>query len=171
MKFEAKKNELSKHFISLKDGEEVIGVFQGEPHVHYNHWDNAAKRSTVCPGDDCELCLGGDKKKFRARLNMVVKGPEGLEAKVLECGWKLYNTLSEINADFPLEKGYTKVRRSGKTMHDTVYTALPSTKLQLTDDARKAIEKTELLPLDPADPFWSKAQGASDFAKEEEVPF
>lgn len=173
MKFESKKSELGKHFISLKDGEEVMGVFQGEPHVHHNHWDNASKRSTLCSDtEDCKLCAAGDKKKFRFRLNMIVKNESGeLVAKVLEGGWKLYNALGEINTEFPLEKNYIKVKRTGKTMHDTVYTVLPSTKVQLSEETRSAIEKTALLPLDPHNPFWSAEQGASGFAKEEEVPF
>lgn len=171
MKFEAKQNQLSRHFISLKDGEEVVGVFQGDPHVHYNHWDNAAKRSLICIGEGCAVCAGGDKKKFRFRLNMVVKGSTSLEAKILEGGWKLYNALSEINSEFPLENGYTKVKRTGKTMNDTVYTVLPSTKLSLSEESKKAIAEVELLPLDPGDPFWQKTEGTADFHREEEVPF
>ncbi len=173
MKFEAKQNQLGKFFISLKDGEEVVGVFQGEPHVHHNHWDNASKRSSLCSESaDCKFCEGGDKKKFRFRLNMIVKGPSGLlEARVLEGGWKLYNALSEINAEFPLDKGYTRVKRTGKTMNDTVYTVLPSTKLVLSEETRGVIERTPLLPLDPTDSFWSSAHGGSDMAQEESVPF
>lgn len=167
MNFDRKKNELGKHFITLKDGEEVVGVCQGEPHVHYNHWDNANKRSTVCIGEDCKLCAGGDKKKFRFRLNMIVKGTAGLEPKILEGGWKLYNALGEINVEYPLEKTYIKVKRTGKTMNDTVYTVLPS-KALLSDETKKMMETMELLPLDPRDPFWSVQVGN---VEEESVPF
>lgn len=171
MKFEAKKNELSKHFVSLKDGEEIIGVFRGEPHTHYVHW--VGSHSEPCPGrNDCEKCSSGDKGTFKFRLNMVVKNQSGQwEAKVLEQGWKLYNALGEINTEFPLEKNYIKVKRTGKTKNDTVYTALPSTKTKLDDATLEAIERVTLLPLDPSDRFWSAPQVGDDTRRDEEVPF
>lgn len=151
-----------------------MGVFQGEPHIHYNHWDNFQKRSSLCSEtEDCQACATGDKKKFRFRLNMIVKADTGdhLVAKVLEGGWKLYNSLGELNNEFPLEQSYIKIKRTGKTMHDTVYTVLPS-KAQLTEVTMASMKRVELLPLDPKDPFWNQGKEASGFHQEEEaVPF
>lgn len=169
MQFTAKKSELSKHFISLKDGEEIVGVFLGEPHVHYNHWDNTAKRSMMCAGDDCKLCASGDKKKFRFRLNMAVKGANGPEAKIVEGGWKLYSALSELNNEFPLDQNYSRIKRSGKTMNDTVYTVLPVVKEKLSEATMAQLKNLNLLPLDPSDSFWGTSSESHE--EEESVPF
>lgn len=163
MKFEAIANN-SKHFVSLKDGEEVIGVFLGEPYVFRTHWGEG--RSTVCKGDDCDKCSAGSEGKFRFRLNMAVKG-EGV--KIYEGGAKVYRALSELNEEYPLEDGFVKIKRTGSTKNDTQYNVLPALKEKLTDQVRAALNKMELLPLDPADPFWGA--GNETHKEEESVPF
>lgn len=179
MQFKAKKSELSKHFINLKDGDQVVGVFMGEPAVHYTHWGSDDKRSYECSeNEDCKGCRSTDgegkpnnRKKFRFRLNMAVKGDNGLEARILEGGWKLYNTLSELNVEFPLENGYTKIKRTGKTMNDTVYTALPVPNIALSETTKAELKKLELLPLSPKDKFWNRDEEGDFNVGVEEVPF
>ncbi len=95
-----------KGLIKLKGGESVTGVLRGDPY----EFEHAFKP--------------GDKAKFRFRLNMVVMENGALQAKVLEGGWKLYQSLKQLNeAGWDLEKTYTKISRIGTTMNDTVYSA------------------------------------------------
>lgn len=180
MKFEeVKTSSFSKYFLSMKDGSEIVGIFQGEPHIHYVHWDKTQNRSAICSQDEnCKFCQKGDKKAFKFRLNMVVKNEETkkLEAKILEGPKRLYGLLSELHKDFPLEETFVKVKRTGKTMNDTVYSALPQPKIALNEDLKNRIAEVPLLPLPPTDPFWTPKleDSGTGFAHEEDeetIPF
>ena len=174
MKFEANKSSnRGEHFITLKDGDSATGVLVGDPLVFHTHWVGA--RSQLCTGPTtCDQCKGGAKQTFRFRLNMIVAGDNGKPvAKVLEQGYKLYCQLDAINAEVPLEGIYLKIKRTGQSKNDTIYTALQANKV-MTADTKRALTDIKLLPLNPNDDFW-KAVPANDTASEvnaeEEVPF
>ena len=124
MKFEAiEGSESREHSISLKDGESIVGLFQGDEFTYRRHW--TSDRPVIC-SDPCLLCKNGDKPTFRFRMNMVVGFAEEHETmKILEGGWKLYTQLHEINKEYPLESNYIKISRKGSKKNDTTYTALP----------------------------------------------
>lgn len=170
----AKESSLGKHFISLKDGEEVIGVFYGNPSTFNQHWvDN---KSEPCTGDSsCGPCAEGIRKSFRFRLNLIVSENGRPVAKILEQGRKLYKALSELNNEYPLEDHYVKIKRTGKTMNDTVYTALPLKK-EMTSETKRTLSDVRLLPTDPTDPFWMEDQETgfsrpATSSDSEDVPF
>jgi len=171
MKFtENKGSALGKHFVSLKDGDQVVGVLRGDPVAFKTHW--VGTRTEQCAGTGCTHCASGSKAAFRFRLNMIVANEEGKpEAKVLEQGWKVYNALDEINKDVPLEDTYIKIKRTGQGKNDTVYTVLPVASKKMTDETRKTLNGIKLLPLDPMDAFWQADSVATEVNAEAEAMF
>lgn len=140
-------------FIRLKnDSDSVKGVFAGKPLVFRQHWVSSAagKKSVVCTGDICSLCQAGDKSKFRFRANLIIEENKMYVAKIAEFGRTVYDSLSEIGAEYDLSKTLVKLTRKGQGM-DTSYSALagpPSS--QPTPDQLAAMSKVTLLDLDPA---------------------
>jgi len=172
MKFEeTKKSELSKHFISMKDGQNTVGIFRGEVFAYKNYWDNEKKRS-VLVDEVTDEYKETHKPKSRYRLNLVVNtaeknAPAKLEAKVFEFGWKMYGLLSELNKDYPLETNYIKISRVGEGLN-TQWSAIPLP-IKPGAETMAAIEMVKLLPLDPKDAFWTEAN--TDLNEEGGVPF
>lgn len=114
----------SEHFLKLKAGEVIRGVFRGDPHEFRLHWEN--NKSSLCTDDTCERCKSGNKSKFRFRLNFLVKENDHYVAKIWEQGWTVYTQLRDLHAsDYDLEKTVVKITRTGSGLNDTIYSVLP----------------------------------------------
>lgn len=122
--------------VKLKDGESVTGMIIGEFHTYYAIYNGkffqAAKKGE--PG-----------AKFRFRVNFAVKDGSNWSMKVLEQGGMLFESLYELNENFPLEENMIMIKRKGGGQNDTTYTALPS-KQKITKE-----EALYLASLEPAD--------------------
>lgn len=126
-----------KDFIKLKSGDSVSGVFSGPLYEYKAHWLNG--RTEVCPDDStCEQCKT-KRPAFKFRGNFIVPESGALVAKILEGGWELYSTLSSLHKDYPIDKNFIKISRTGSTMNDTSYSALP------VPNGALPIEKLELV--------------------------
>lgn len=100
----------SSGYIQLDEGERFLGIalFEGNPaedepgyYEYLEHWNNAAKRSVPCAGDDCPFCEDGDKPKVRAKsLWFVLKDNKGNEV----------NELRTFNLNSFLIKQFTELR-------------------------------------------------------------
>lgn len=100
----------SSGYIQLDEGERFLGIalFEGNPaedepgyYEYYEHWNNAAKRSVPCAGDDCPFCEDGEKPKVRAKsLWFVLKDNKGNEV----------NELRTFNLNSFLIKQFTELR-------------------------------------------------------------
>lgn len=125
MQFKATGDTLgSKHFVKLKSGEAIVGVFRGEPYEFKQHWIN--DRSTLCKGEGCEECAAKNKPSFRFRLNFITKEADNTYVcKIFEQSWKVYQALKGLHeGDYNLEKTIVRIMRNG-TGQQTTYMILP----------------------------------------------
>ena len=116
-------------FVKLKDKESIVGVFRGQPYEFRIHWVD--KRSKPCL-PPCELCDQKVKFSFQFRLNFITRVSGNWVAKILEKGSVVYDSLKQLNEDYPLEKYAVRIIRSGSQMNDTVYTILPIPRGEVT---------------------------------------
>ena len=104
---------IGQHLIRLKDGDTVPGVFRGEIVRFYQHW-SANGQPSVCAGrDKCQLCGQGEKGIGRFRINFLIQENGAWVAKIFEAGRKVFDQLTALNKDMPLEKLKVRVSRSG----------------------------------------------------------
>lgn len=123
MKFKKNESSAGKHFVKLKAGEKIKGIFRGDPLEFRIHW--TANRSSDCPGaDQCEHCKTGLKAKFRFRINFITKENETYVAKIFEQGWVTYEILDSLHEPYNLEKTVVEVTRRGEALN-TSYTVVP----------------------------------------------
>jgi hypothetical protein len=156
-------------FIKMKSGDRIQGMFRGDPSPFKQHWVN--NRSVICPGkDNCQHCAGGDKPKFRFRINFVTQENGAWVAKVFDGNYGTFKLMKEMHeSDYNLEETYVTVSRSGEK-NDTRYSILPVKNnggLKAADI--KAIMQIELIPLTQE----AAATGAdeSDDEDSEDIPF
>lgn len=137
------KSEDTRNFLKLKDGETLKGVFRGEFNHFRIHWSDS--RSVLCTGKEaCDLCMKGDKSKFRFRANFIVKDGEAYVAKVIEQGWNFYETLRALNeGDYELEKYVMKITRNGTGLH-TSYAAIPAPNGLVNTQMEAVLSKVQL---------------------------
>lgn len=103
---------IGKHILRLNDGDVKPGVFRGDIVRFYSHWKN--NQASICPGKDkCEDCAAGDKGSGRFRINFLMLGDGGWEAKIFEGGKRVFEQMKALNNDMPLEKAKIKISRSG----------------------------------------------------------
>jgi hypothetical protein len=134
-----------KDFIKLKDGESLVMVLQGTPFDFKQHWEN--QKPILCTQDDkCKYCDRNLKAKFGFRVNAIITENGTATAKILSGGWKLYESLMDLNQEFPLEKNAIKVSRKGSGMNDTRYSVVPSP-VALTEEQLAKIKAVKLLDL------------------------
>ena len=128
------------NFIKIQAGESVTGVLRGEVKTSYVIWgDDKTKR---------EVDAGTPGSKFTFTVNMAVFDPKGnVEAKLLEHGAKMYKELKSLAEEYDLSSTVIKIKRTGSTMNDTVYSIMPLAKPMQPATVAK-IEALELLPLD-----------------------
>jgi hypothetical protein len=137
----------SDQFIKLASGDSIVGVFRGEPFKFPVHW--VGRRSSVCPQVGCALCAGGDKAKWRFRLNMAVLESGKWVSRVFEQGMRVYRNLGQIDAKVaPLDSSQVKITRLGAGSEDTTYNVMVTG--TVTPAAHEAISRLPLIPLGDA---------------------
>lgn len=141
MKFEVNPDSLAKgsgsgKYLKLKDGDEVRGVFRGDPYTYYAKWENKS------------LSWSKEEQpgyRFRFRINFVQKVNGEYVPKVLEQGPMVYRQMAELAEDWELESTVVKLKRRGEGL-DTEY-SLVVTNDPVTDfDALKAVELLDVEP-------------------------
>lgn len=133
----------SKNFIKLNDGQEIVGVFRGDPFEFQDHWIN--NRSQECTGSSCEHCKAGIKSGFKFRINFITKENNEYVAKIFERGWSVYKTLRKLHeGDYNLEKTIVKIKRIGSTRQNTEYSVLPIPKYHVNAQLENTLAKVKL---------------------------
>jgi hypothetical protein len=135
----------TKDILKLKDGDQVEGVFRGDPVEYRQHWPQGG-RPIICPDDGtCPACAANDKPSFRFRINFVVKDKNNWVPMVWEQGWTVYNQLKSMHEnDYPLNTTIVKIRRTGEGMNDTSYTILPSPQGVVSKELNDQLNKLQL---------------------------
>lgn len=165
MKFPEKSGGGVKNLVKLKAGESIIGVFRGDPHVVWKHWEN--NRGYLCTGPGCEPCTR-KKASYRLQVNFVTKENGVLVAKVFEQGYRFQKTLEALNSEYPLESHMVKITRTGNGT-DTSYSVMPVQNSLLTKKLEAEIAKVELNALGPvAEVGAALAKTATDTPDDEE---
>ena len=117
------------NYLKLKSGDSIKGIFRGDPHDYYMHWvgeEEGQRTSVECAAGNCIHCAKGNKKKFRFRVNFVLKENGKYVARIFEQGPRLYNNLRELaKAGYDLEKTVVVLGRQVSGFNDTTYTVLP----------------------------------------------
>lgn len=133
-------------FLKLVDGEEVKGVFRGEPYRFLRHWSN--QRSVECIGDGCPVCAVDKENRpsFRFRINFLTSRDGKWFAKIFEGGGDLYDSLTSLDRKFDLSSTVVDITRRG-TKQNTRYEVIPMAHMRITDEMRAQIAAVELLPL------------------------
>lgn len=148
MKFKDLTNNSSKNLLKLKAGEEIRGVFRGDPVDYRQHWHQ--NRGVICPGrHKCELCNAGEKSAFRFRINFIVNENGAYVAKVFEQGRAVYEALKALHTDYNLEKHQMKIKRLGSGT-ETTYNILPVPNGNVTDELEKKLSAIPVNPLSEA---------------------
>jgi hypothetical protein len=141
------------NFLKLNDGEEVTGIFKGEPYTYRRHWIN--QRGVECEGvGTCQYCAAENQKpekdrafpSFRFRINFVTTKDGKWVSKIFEGGGELYDQLVKIDQKFDLSKTVVDLSRSG-TKQNTKYSVLPRTDLPLSKDMAEKVAAVPTLPL------------------------
>lgn len=121
---------------------------------HFLKQKTSGKRSYVCVGADCPLCLKLSDRPENKRAFTVVNltHPEGMQRQMLISGARLYQALhaAHYSPQGPLTKGYWAVVRLGKGPQ-TTYTVTPIKERDLEEDwklnpetAEKAVSSAEV---------------------------
>lgn len=127
------------NFLKFESGQEMTGVFRGEPLEFYQAWPK-----------------GGDKKvalepfpgaKLRFKCNFVVHEGGKFTAKVFEFGVRLNNQLADIAEEYDLSKTKIKIKRQGSGK-ETSWSIMPIAREPLSAKQLKEIEAVELNVLD-----------------------
>ena len=125
--------------IKLEPGQEVTGVFCGEPVTFFAYFDEAKKRSTM---KNEPFAIDGMQAKERFRANFVTKGDDGkLVAKVFEGSAAVGRTLADYEVEYDFPNTWFKIKREGSGKN-TKYNILYREKV--TDAHRKLIDDVEL---------------------------
>ena len=158
-------------FVRLKDGQSITGVFRGEAVTVRKHFFKD-KNPINCTGRECPECLrGGEKPRPRHRLNFVTKDETGhYVAKVFEQGPRVFSSLKDLNTEYDLEHTVVKIKRTGSTKDDTVYTIVPVKDYMLTKIQENELSKVQLIDLTNVEPPAKKEPGKGELP-EEDIPF
>lgn len=104
---------------------------------HFLNQKTSGKRSYVCIGAGCPLCLRLEDRPENKRAFTVVNlsHPEGMKRQMLVAGARLYQALhaAHYSPQGPLTKGYWAIVRIGKGP-STVYTVSPVKERDLDED-------------------------------------
>ncbi len=104
---------------------------------HFLKQKTSGKRSYVCIGADCPLCvkLQDRPENKRAFTVVTLNSPEGMQRQMLISGARLYQALhaAHYSPQGPLTKGYWAIVRLGKGPQ-TTYTVTPIKERDLDED-------------------------------------
>lgn len=146
-------------FLKLSDGDEVLGVFRGNPYEYHIRWDDESKRSE-------EVSEDSEGAKFRFKINFVTKNSEGdYEAKIFENSLTVYNKLKEIHAEWDLENTVVKLSRKGEKLK-TEYSIVPT-----KHKVPKEVLNVELRNLEPDTKPKAHAPNGTYDPEIDEIPF
>ena len=111
---------------------------------HFLKQKTSGKRSYVCIGADCPLCvkLQDRPENKRAFTVVTLNSPEGMQRQMLISGARLYQALhaAHYSPQGPLTKGYWAIVRLGKGPQ-TTYTVTPIKERDLDEDWNISQEK------------------------------
>lgn len=143
-------SEDARSFVKLEAEKSIQGVFRGEPYDFRAHYLD--RRGIKCTGENCELCLAGNKSKFRFRINFITKQDDKYVAKVFEQGLTVYKQMSALQGGgYDLERSVVKITRHGSGL-DTEYSIIPIANGSLTPEKEKEVAAVELNSLDHQTP-------------------
>lgn len=146
--------------VKFEDGKHLVFKFLDEngPFAiykqHFLKQKTSGKRSYVCIGADCPLCLKLQDRPENKRAFTVVtlNSNEGMQRQMLISGARLYQALhaAHYSPQGPLTKGYWAIVRLGKGPQ-TAYTVTPIKERDLEEDwkidadkASSAVESSEV---------------------------
>lgn len=136
----------SKNYVRIKDKESVKGIFSGEPYEFRKHW--VSNKSVICSEDNhCSHCLTGLKSSFAFRVNFIINDNGSYVSKIFEQGWTVYESLRNLNLEYPLEQHIVKISRSGSGPTDTTYSILPVPNGIVTNEIKEKINMVKLQDL------------------------
>ncbi len=162
-------------FIRLKkDGDEVIGVFRGEPVIFFMMFGPGGKNNIV-KKEYFEVDGKGASKRFR--FNFITKVGDKHVCKIFEGSKTAGETLSMTLDEYDITNTVFKIKRQGSGMQDTVYHFLFKDKL--SPDQVAKINAIELLDIDPLEngedevlsDFPKTVKEALAKGKTEDIPF
>lgn len=125
-------------FVSLKDGQSVVGIFAGDPIFFRQVWKQGEEKRI--------LPMTASEGARRFRMNFLVKKNGEWSPMILENGPMLYSQIEEENSMRPLEHSVVKLSRKGSgldTRWDLRFVQ------EVPEDARGDLAKIKLLDLDP----------------------
>lgn len=136
--------------VKFEDGKHLVFKFLDEngPFAiykqHFLKQKTSGKRSYVCIGADCPLCLKlQDRPENKRAFTVVVLNSEtGTQRQMLISGARLYQALhaAHYSPQGPLTKGYWAIVRLGKGPQ-TAYTVTPIKERDLEEDWKIDAEK------------------------------
>lgn len=134
-KAEAAKKEAGL-FVSLKnDGDQVAGIFLGDPYVREQVW-NGSQYEDFDPEKH-----KGEKPRLSFVLNFYV--PEEKELKIIQGGVKWFDQVKKVRNKYGLDKWVFEITRDGaKGDPQTTYTILPDQ--EIPDNWKPSIQQLEL---------------------------
>jgi len=111
-------------FLSLKDGDEYTGAIVSPMYGRMTHFIKQEKRSYDCTrDDDCEYCLDGNRASFK--FVVVMSDETGRKTPIFECSRRTWGVILTEFKDEKLDPQkfpIIRLRRTGSTAQDTVYT-------------------------------------------------
>lgn len=135
MKFKGpEKKTDGKHYLRLKDGDQIIGVFRGQPYEFYEIFNQG------------EVPKSTQGATYRFRVNFITKEGSNYVAKIFQNGTRILGKMQRVNQVYNgLENVAVILSRTGSTKDDTMYDviALPD-KQQPTEEGWKLINQVPL---------------------------
>jgi hypothetical protein len=129
--------------VKFEEGKHLVFKFldQNGPFAiykqHFLKQKTSGKRSYVCIGADCPLCikLGDRPENKRAFTVVTLNGEQGMQRQMLISGARLYQALhaAHYSPQGPLTNGYWSIVRLGKGPQ-TMYTVQAIKERDLQDD-------------------------------------
>jgi len=145
--------------LTLESGQEVLGVFRGEPVVFYSYFNEQTK-SSVAKSEP--FVVNGKAAQQRFKVNFVTKEGNDYVAKIFSGSATVGNLLADAEEEYGLDTLF-KIKRDGtgtKTKYNIMY------KAKLTDDQLKQVNAVQLNDLEilekTADPALSSQENHED---------
>ena len=141
-------------FTRLPEGITRVRVVGLEPHIRWNHWLNALKKSINCAGKGCAICEVRNRQKennetpsynMARRFSIWVINRETGKLEVLEQGVTFFEDLRDIMEELA-DEGKTlrdvdlKIRRKGEKTN-TTYRISVDTESPLSESDEKLMEE------------------------------
>jgi len=137
-------------FVKLKDGDEVEGVFMGEPHTFYQVFGSKTEHDNWVDGSS-----------FKFKIPFVVKENGVYVAKIFQGSKTTAGILLDVKDEYGTDCLY-KIKRKGSTKEDTKYSILFKGNLSVAE--LESVKKIELPSLKP------KTDGSSSQYDERNPP-